>query len=199
VNRVALDANWEVVAAAQLTYWGTWAEQNAGNSKGMNVVDLLTQSDGKCESWARLFAEVLGAQGITSGIKLKEVRPVALQSQGVIVNVQGMVIKNVTFGGTTVNPPFGGTAYTTIASEASIPAQNNNNARIRFTNHIIVGIGTKLYDPSYGGEYDSLDGWEAASLAGIGFEIILPQGRARLTLANRADTADVRITAETTP
>ena len=50
-----------------------------------------------------------------------------------------------------------------------VSGQNNPDPPTDFPNHMIVRIGNKYYDPSYGtGPFDSQLDWEKASIVGVG-------------------------------
>ena len=57
-------------------------------------------------------------------------------------------------------------------AEPGVVSQNNETPPTDYPNHVIVKIGEKYYDPSYGtGPFDSQLEWEKASIAGVGIQM----------------------------
>ena len=48
-----------------------------------------------------------------------------------------------------------------------LPGQNTENPKSHFSDHWLVKISGKYYDPSYGSKFDSLLDWENASVGGF--------------------------------
>lgn len=51
---------------------------------------------------------------------------------------------------------------------AGVPGQNTTNPKSMFNWHGLVEVGTKVYDPSYGNVFNSMQEWEDDSVAGFG-------------------------------
>lgn len=159
-----------------MTYWKT-------GKLVFTTDDLLKERDGRCNSWASLFRDVLAAQGIESAIKSITPKPInrsafdqdyddkaGLQGKGALLNpVTFLLVKNWQSPG---SDTFGNPSAFWPTDLAGVPAQgeNNGNPWAAFREHAVVKCGTRYFDPSYGSEEftsATFKDWENASLGGV--------------------------------
>lgn len=137
-----------------MTYWGRTQSgaPGAGNPPPyFTTAGLITNSDGRCDSWAHFFADVAYAEGVT-GVKLIDVSP---PKKG-----EDLLVKNVPAQGN-ANPKQYFNAHVIVLWKQGAGATQTD----------------ALFDPSYGAA--EIDGtganigiavgaqWELASLAGL--------------------------------
>ena len=84
-----------------------------------------------------------------------------------------------------------------VKDKPGIPGQNNANPKSTFANHIVVEIGGKIYDPSYGtGPFNNLLAWEDASVAGFTMrDEVVADTNYRLIFRKNPVGADIEIKA----
>lgn len=191
VKRVSMSESWQVVEGAAMIYWGAWTWEHREDGQALTTEELLVQADGKCAAWADLLTDVLAAQGIASQRKTIVPKPIAFADE-----TYGIWIKNYNF-----NEDFGfdipnfGRIYQVngVTDAVGVAAQSNGNPWSKFADHEILVYGGKIYDPSYGGgPYDDLLAWEAASLAGVSFRVIIAQVPGDVVLKQTAGRQDTQ-------
>ena len=184
------------VDGTPLTYWKVWSPEPRTTAGG-----LLFTSDGSCKAWSELFIDVLRAWGanVSNQSNVKAILPDQRNSP---VRANGFLVKDWAFGNQNVMfaPPQRLAGYR-WSNQLGAPdfvqtpagwqfnwqgqpavtylggaAQNNQNPKGLFDDHVIVRIGNILYDPSYGVTYQSniadptdedlLHAFQAQALAG---------------------------------
>jgi hypothetical protein len=60
-------------------------------------------------------------------------------------------------------------AFTSVVDELGVEGQNNEDPKSNFENHQVIYHTTrkKIYDPSYGKSFSSLEEWASSSVAGF--------------------------------
>jgi hypothetical protein len=128
-----------------------------------STLELLTQRDGQCTSWAWHLKDALATQGIAS-------EHIGISYGGVYPNNVLFLVNNWDLG-SPATPCRPGTSWTRsydkMGDKTGAPGQGNENPPGTFANHFLVRYKGKYYDPSYGGQpFDNLPKWENASIYG---------------------------------
>jgi hypothetical protein len=141
----------------QLTYYASYTCSNTSTAA------LLSNGDGQCGAWAKLFIDLRKVQGIDDSNEYVLFEPIA---------DDGFIVKNWTFSGTGLS---GNTTYpylnvtdsfligltkynfrfAEVKDATGVAGQGNSNPASLFNNHQVV-IGGVYYDPSYGIKYSTL-------------------------------------------
>jgi hypothetical protein len=154
VSRKAVDGD-NGADGTQMTYW-------VGGSPPTNMGAMLLNStgDGQCSAWAELFVACCYLQG-ENGAKLAKVE-----------NKHGpgtlhFLVKD--WLNLTSNPVLttGLDLNTQVSDQPGIAAQGNLNPPSYFMNHYVVTYPGKIYDPSYGTDFDSEQLHQDGSLFGF--------------------------------
>ena len=151
-----------------LQYWGITckARPNEGSPPPREVLpcftsaSVITNRDARCGGWQLFFIDVLRAQGISASTY--DIVPKPFRSYA----VKGLEVK------------------------ATNEAQGNATPQNRFTNHALVKVAGRIYDPSYGRDFDDLKAWENASLDHVSYRDS-PTGPVRETKPNNPDTEEM--------
>lgn len=106
---------------------------------------LLATGVGRCAAWASFLKSALEVHGV-SEVKLESIT--SKTSNG------GFLIKNWNFNENLQRP---------VEAEG-MAGQGNENPHSAFYSHVVVTHQGKIYDPSYGKSYDSLEAWENNSI-----------------------------------
>lgn len=177
-----VDAVWGKFATLAVTskngekmlYWGP--KSLATRSAFFSAEELIAERDGKCGAWASFFASAVNLHGVDAQVKTLVS---AFVSSG---GRDNLMVKNYKFSPTPAFPrnQYGDYTHYLAGSEQDgctvdqdgIPGQSNLNPISLFTNHAVVGINGKIFDPSYGtGPFDNFIKWKDASLAGFLVEV----------------------------
>jgi hypothetical protein len=157
----------------------------------IQTVDLITQCNGQCGSFASLFLDVLDSQGIGESTGSNYVKFYSLggeaEDKGFLVNDWEFPAEpnqsgnseypyyNLPYdsgGGITLDPrgfAVWGEGAAVIDQEG-VKGQNNANPKAIFSNHQVVLYKGKYYDPSYGKVYNSLQEISEQAIAGFYIE-----------------------------
>jgi hypothetical protein len=183
-----------------LQYYGQWTVPPLRRLRN-GAVALIRNLDGQCTTWADLLLGVIDAQGLRGPGGLKDVTYQGIQ--GIKREERGLdggfLTKAWKFAGpgaggaypyTNRLGPAGlrrprfvrntyrwfGTPQVTYTPRAanSARAQNNTNPLASFPNHAVVRIGTKIYDPSYGQTYTSLQDFQDKAIDGFYTRDVVP-------------------------
>jgi hypothetical protein len=154
-NKMVFEAIWskfesnkvENAKGDPLRYWGPtaakdWETTDVRWLRHFSVDGLLYDKDARCEAWALFFGKVLEVQGVT-GVTQLAVAPKTVPHSDPNLNV---LIKK----GFRIDPDLQG--------QGGLPTQNE------FASHRVIGFNDKIYDPSYGEEYDTAVEWEDESI-----------------------------------
>lgn len=176
------------VDGTELHYYNPW------NTNVTDTAGLISAGNGQCGAWAKLFVDVLRAQGLYTNYSANPgfadnyviVTPTHGYADGFIVNHWRFAAG----GGSSGLPDFpylnipdspfmAGNSYAWLYAEVrdqvGIAGQNSTNPCSLFNNHQIVRVVYQdpsgndvetFYDPSYGVAYRDLDDMEATSLSG---------------------------------
>jgi hypothetical protein len=192
-----------VDGTTRLKYWGGGSTDTPSK---YSTPFLLKNADGKCNSWAYFFLDVLAVNGVTARIgadeglvgiwsrnveRDKDGNPI-VDHDGNYVPKEFLLINQVDElrpgrSGVIAYPFFWDVTLLNKRTQTEISgltdialrpigAQNNLQPIQDFTNHAIVRIGGRLYDPSYGESYGDIEEWEEKSLAGFVLERTKKQG-----------------------
>ncbi len=173
-------------------YYQTW---QCGN---ITSADLIKTKDGQCYSWAALFIDVLKTQGLTEDFFLTFIESVYERDFSGFIIPANFLVKNWNFNEAMMTQPFlSDFPYLNVLSEDfeeqltinntyafsvndvsdtdGKMGQNNTNPLSNFKKHAIVKVGSKYYDPSYGGHvpYNNthLNPYEVASIDGYYYDV----------------------------
>lgn len=158
------------IDGTRLTYYADYTTTN------VTTASLLTNGDGQCGAWAKLFLDMLKVQGIdqaneyiifqpmnSSGFLVKNWN---IPAAGGISGVPGYPFLNVQD-----NPLVGKTSYNfkyaQVTDQAGIPGQGTANPASLFGNHQIVKLDGIYYDPSYGVTYANFAAIKGAAIDGF--------------------------------
>ena len=161
-----------------LKYW------NGGIATAVNTAELLSSADanGQCGSWASLFTDALGAQGISAtmmNVHRGRDPQTGLYTGGFITAPPNWGTADILgFHVLDIQLPNGGlllSGNVTFQPQAGPAAQGVASSPSSFRNHFIVQFGNRLYDPSYGWVTpeglltleDAKNAWEAHSVKAI--------------------------------
>lgn len=167
--------------AKPLTYYKQWDTMNTTAAAILTDPDF----DGQCGAFAELFVIALRRKGVTTPMNLVTIT--ALDQQELMFinnwsfapegdsgdprypfqNAYADATRNIIRKSAGVWEYYWGTPAEVTDLEG-VPGQNTTNPRSIFQNHQLVAVGTKIYDPSYGNVFDSLQEWEDGSVAGLG-------------------------------
>jgi len=176
------------VGGTELHYYSPW------NTNVTDTAGLLSSGNGQCGAWAKLFIDVLKAQGLYTNYSATPsladdyviVTPAPGYADGFIVNSWRFAVGGGHSGLSDFpylnipNSPFMvGDSYVWLYAEVTdqmgVAGQNSSNPCSLFNNHEVVRIvhrdrsGTEVetfYDPSYGVTYRNMDDMEATSVSG---------------------------------
>jgi hypothetical protein len=159
----------DVSETTPLQYWGVlcYARPNEGSPPPAEVrpcflsTSVVKNRDARCGGWQGFLIEVFKTQGITA----------------------------TTFD--IVPKPRGGRRFSTVVVKASSPAQGNDTPQNRFTNHALVKYQGRIYDPSYGRDFESLKAWENFSLEEVYYQDSAT-GPIRERIPNNPDTEEMQ-------
>lgn len=169
----------------QLTYYEDW------NCVNLTTLDLIQNGDGQCGSWARLFIDILGAQGINHANEY-----ITFYSRDSTDPSLGFIVKNWSFapgGGVSGDPEYPylnlynpqiiteppyeyNWRFSETNDETGVPGQGTGNPASLFSNHQVVKFGSPpvYYDPSYGAMYSSLSDIDSFAVEGYWQNGLLP-------------------------
>lgn len=124
-----------------------------------DVAGLLSGGDGRCGAWARLFRDVIKAQGI-AGAEWKQI--VITPQSG--LTPHALWVKNQDLTPLSATPP---------SPPVPLPGVNGQGtadpSASVFVDHAVVTYGTTIYDSSYGTCFTGLGDWQKASLDAISY------------------------------
>jgi len=154
-----------------LTYYSNYMVANN------NTFALLAGEDGSCHAWAHLLIDTWKVQGIDHFNEAVQLswkdgsRPIASKN-GFLVEKWDFA-GNGTSGDATLpyvnyvlGSPFRSSWYewnyaeVTDVDAGDAPAQSNDHPASFFYNHVVVKIGSRYYDPSYGAIHDTLQDFD---------------------------------------
>ncbi len=133
---------------AGMKYWGV-----PPNSK-QTTPELLSDGDGRCGAWVRLFIDVLRAQGIDS--KRYSFQPPKMTASIAAEFNASLAVRYPTYQGqaTEVLPQLlvknwnvGANPFAPVDNDGK-EAQRNKNPQAYFQDHSVVVYGNYIYDPS---------------------------------------------------
>jgi hypothetical protein len=167
----------------QLYYYKNWHTPSA------EVADLLKNKDGRCMAWTKYFLTALAAQGIAEKDNYVIIAPKAGNGSMLLV-ANWDFVGHGTSGDTkfpyknTLKDPKDVTSYEVEKTDKSwsyewgateevkdkpgIAGQGTDNPRAMFSDHVVAQFEGKIYDPSYGRKFDTLQDLEDAELVGFG-------------------------------
>jgi hypothetical protein len=148
------------------------SEKEAARCEAGTPAQLLEKGEGQCQAWAELFGLSLAIEGIHS----KGVRVWAKWGAGAepcaVLSACFFLVKNWEFAaGAGSVPGLFKYAPTEVKDTNGVQGQGIENPSSWFGNHVIVEVGSGLYDPSYGTApitgAEQLKKYQAASIAGF--------------------------------
>ena len=164
-----------------MAYWGN-PEVLRKSNLSYYTPYLIENGDGRCGAWARLFVDVIRAQGYDLGedvfIRAKRYESGFDESFRKLFPNEKIPqdYRSVFFVNNWVSNP----ENPHLIKEADgVAGQLHGNPISDFSDHGIVSIGnndfSNLYDPSYGtGPFGNVEDWAKRSLAGVGLELRKP-------------------------
>jgi hypothetical protein len=170
-KKAIFDAIWGKFPALKVTtfggkdlrYWGVLStiDLDPLPDDYFSTEGLVKNVDGRCGSWQIFFTEVLRVQGIAEAHPA-EITPMPMSGYGPAES------------GILVGPGRWEVDVTPTTCRLGIksysPAQSNlTPGSARFRNHAVVCYEKRIYDPSYGREFNNLTEWEQGSLEGLIF------------------------------
>ena len=191
-------------------YYKNWDTTN------INVGDLLSDPklDGQCSAWAEAFAKAvrnLGIKPATNPMNLHVIKPTSdqyfLVENWSIEGEGSSNDPNHPYVNTFANPAevkfmrqnaqdeweyYWGAAE--IDDRPGLPGQNTANPKSLFEVHVLVEIGGKYFDPSYGtGPFDTLKAWEDLSVAAFAKLDFVAANNFRMILRRNLGEADMEL------
>lgn len=151
-----------------MQYWGEYslANRNTQNANFYNVASLLLNADGVCQTWQQLLnhctlcqsisdpklttvsidkARLYSISGVTKNHSQKNIEPIFMLKHRAYVD-----------------------AHTVPTVGEKLPGQGNPFPQVdNFVNHAFIRFAGRVYDPSYGTDYDSPKAWENGSLCAL--------------------------------
>lgn len=165
----------QLLDGSDLRYWG----EGFNTAPAFTTSRLLFLRDGRCRAWSELFLNILAVNGVTpelgEGVLAVDSPNISFGEQLLIQEVRPWNTGRTEdpaypffLSGTVTNKSTGAVApLSDIEILTGLPGQHNEDPPTFFGNHALVTIDGRIFDPSYGGRYESLLQWEDAALAGF--------------------------------
>ena len=129
------------------------------------TVELLAYGKGQCNSWTDFFEDVLLAQGVSLTIQQRKIS--AVVGTGFIVESHWQWEEPQEFADAPEDFNYLQNENIWDGIGAELDGQGySNGMKADFKNHWIIQINGKIYDPSYGGFFNTLAEWEEAAVVG---------------------------------
>jgi hypothetical protein len=196
-----------------LTYYKEWGPAEANNTMEL----LLQQTDGQCAAFSSLFVNSLRVAGHNAAKFLVQLHSTVANEIMFISNwnIAGPGTSTVnlyplqnTLSNPGVFPGESGVGsyirsingeweyywgnIVEVSDKIGAPGQNTDNPKSSFSDHTLVRIGGRYYDPSYGRDFDTLQLWEEGSVAAFATQGALPNFNSRLVFrTNPANNLEV--------
>ena len=114
------------------------------------VAEFLNEADGTCGSWADFLVATAAAQGV-----------VGATAVGIVARVPNPPKP--------AQPEYTILAYQSLLVYRTLMGQGGKPVADKFLDHAVVEFGGRVYDPSYGRDYDTEVAWEDAAIEGYKF------------------------------
>ena len=144
--------------AAALLYYGPQTGDHSLEIE-TSINGLLAYGYGRCGAWAQFSKSVFGTQGIVC--QLGSFKPKPREYQGDLVTPVAFTVDEQAEGQGRIDPGV-----------------------YRFPAHQVIRYGNRIYDPSYGVDFDTLNEWEDAML----YQLVLPD---ETSVSQRLGTEDL--------
>jgi hypothetical protein len=158
------------VNGALMYYWGATSSIASHGPSGIpadfSTAGLIAQADGRCGAWADFLVDVWGAQGVpayhssvtpTDVYRGADAGVVRAAPTGVIISASGITTEVGDYASLI------GFVVQTGVSQGGVTTQ------VFFSDHAVVRLGSTtapgkhIYDPSYGLDFDTTEGWRNVS------------------------------------
>ncbi len=170
----------------KLKYYDPWNTKNEETSK------LIAETHGKCAAWVKFFIDVLKVNRIHQKENAKVVSHPKYEKKKKKYKVRLLINKwdfidqhtlDQDWPYTNIKKQFANRKevwkpphkwkFEDVKDEKGVPGQSNPDPQCIFNNHGLAKVNDKIYDPSYGNKYNSLNDFEESAIAGYMIIMVL--------------------------